>query len=169
MSERRTGRMASKLDRLDVNLLRALSSYPRASIRTLAALIGVSPSTVSKRLAHLKRAGILLREGLRLWVDYEKLGFDLTAVIEVTVSKGKLLEVERKIAEDPHVTAVYDVTGPSDVIVVARFENRGQLSKFVKGLLAMPHVERTNTRVVLNVIKEDDSELINLLEESIRE
>lgn len=169
MAERRGRRTASGLDRLDIDLLRALSSYPRASIRTLAALVGASPSTVSKRLSDMRGAGILLGEGLRLWVNYEKLGFDLTAVIEVTVSKGKLLEVERKIAEDPHVTAVYDVTGPSDVIVVARFENRGQLSEFVKGLLSMPNVERTNTRVVLNVIKEDDSELINLLEESIRE
>ncbi len=156
-------RSASDPDELDLRLIRAISTYPGASIRTLAGVLQVSPSTVSKRIRRLRGLGVLRGRGLRPWFDYERLGFDLTAIVEVTVSGGKLLEVERRIAEDPHVTAVYDVTGPSDVIVVARFEGRAQLSEFVKGLLAMPNVERTNTRVVLNVIKEDDSGLIDLL------
>ncbi len=151
------------LDELDLRLIRAISALPGASIRTLAGVLDVSPSTVSKRVRRLRELGVLRGRGLRLWFDYERLGFDLTAIIEVTVSGGRLLEVERRIAEDPHVTAVYDVTGSSDVIVVARFEGRAQLSEFVKGLLAMPNVERTNTRVVLNVIKEDDSGLIALI------
>ncbi|MEM3760643.1 MAG: AsnC family transcriptional regulator, partial [Candidatus Bathyarchaeia archaeon] len=40
-------------------------------------------------------------------------------------------------------------------IVIAKFKNREELSKFAKRLLAMPYVERTNTHVVLTTIKED--------------
>jgi len=152
------------LSEADLDLLRALARRPRASIRGLASELGVSPSTVARRLSDLKRRGVLRGPGLRLWLDHEKLGFALTAIIEVTVSQGRLIEVEEEIARDPRVTAVYDVTGPSDVIVIARFEGRRQLSEFVKGLLAMPYVERTHTRVVLNVVKEDDYGLLKVCE-----
>ena len=71
------------------------------------------------------------------------------------MSKGKLLETDREIAKLPGVCAVYDVTGEIDGIVVAKFKDREQLSHFTKGMLALPHVERTNTHVVLTTVKED--------------
>ena len=73
----------------------------------------------------------------------------------MTVSKGKVLEVERDIAKLSHVCAVYDVTGEEDSIVISKFKNREELSNFAKEVLALPHVERTNTHVVLNTTKED--------------
>ena len=47
------------------------------------------------------------------------------------------------------------VTGDVDAIVVAKFRSREELSKFTKELLSLPYVERTNTHVVLNTVKED--------------
>jgi Lrp/AsnC family transcriptional regulator for asnA, asnC and gidA len=52
------------------------------------------------------------------------------------------------------VNAVYDVTGEYDAIIVAQFRNREELNEFVKGLLAVPGVKRTNTMLVLNTMKE---------------
>ncbi|MFY9872197.1 MAG: Lrp/AsnC ligand binding domain-containing protein, partial [Candidatus Nitrosopolaris sp.] len=63
--------------------------------------------------------------------------------------------VEKHIAKFPNVCAVYDITGLTDMIVVAKFKNRAQLSNFVKKDLALPYVERTNTHVVLITVKED--------------
>jgi DNA-binding Lrp family transcriptional regulator len=83
------------------------------------------------------------------------IGFDLAAVIEIVVSKGKLTEVEREIAGMRNVFAVYDITGSTDAIILARFRKRSELSTFIKSLLGMRYVERTNTHVVLNVVKED--------------
>ncbi|MFY9798987.1 MAG: Lrp/AsnC family transcriptional regulator, partial [Candidatus Nitrosopolaris sp.] len=88
-------------------------------------------------------------------LDHEKLGYDLTAIIEVISVKGKIAEVEKHIAKFPNVCAVYDITGLTDMIVVAKFKNRAQLSNFVKKDLALPYVERTNTHVVLITVKED--------------
>jgi len=51
--------------------------------------------------------------------------------------------------------AVYDVTGLTDAMVIAKFKSREELSKFTKALLAMPFVERTNTHIVLTTVKED--------------
>ena len=88
-------------------------------------------------------------------LDHEKLGYDLTAIIEVTSVKGKIAEVEKHIAKFPNVCAVYDITGLTDMIVVAKFKNRTHLSNFVKKDLALPYVDRTNTHVVLISVKED--------------
>ena len=51
--------------------------------------------------------------------------------------------------------AVYDVTGGTDVVVIAKFRSRAELSSFVKGLASIPHVESTNTRIALGTVKED--------------
>jgi len=142
-----------KLDEIDVRILRELLKNARLSSRQIATKIGVSVGTVISRIRKMEGEGII--KGYTAILDYEKLGYELTVVTEVTVSKGKLLETEREIAKRPNVCAIYDVTGQIDVIVIAKFRSREELSKFTKSLLAMPFVERTNTHVVLTTIKED--------------
>jgi len=53
------------------------------------------------------------------------------------------------------VFAVYDTTGEWDSFMVARFKSVRDLDSFVKRVLALPDVERTNTSVVLNTVKEE--------------
>ncbi len=52
------------------------------------------------------------------------------------------------------MTAVYDVTGEYDALMVAKFKDREGLNGLVKRVLAMNEVKRTYTMVVLNVVKE---------------
>jgi Lrp/AsnC family transcriptional regulator, regulator for asnA, asnC and gidA len=49
----------------------------------------------------------------------------------------------------------YDITGNADVLVIAKFKTRNELSHFVKNLSTIPNVENTITHIVLNTIKED--------------
>jgi DNA-binding Lrp family transcriptional regulator len=93
--------------------------------------------------------------GYAALLDQEKLGYQLTVLAEITVSRGKLVEMEEAISKLPNTCAVYDITGLTDALVIAKFRNRDELSKFTKSLLAMPFVDRTNTHVVLTTIKED--------------
>lgn len=146
------------LDDVDLKILRALTLDARASSRQLAKQCGVSTSTVLSRIKKLEESNII--KGYTALVDHEKLGYELTVVVELTVSKGRLLEVENEVAKLPNVCCVYDVTGLIDAIIIAKFKNREELSKFAKRLLAMPYVERTNTHVVLTTIKEDFRELV---------
>jgi DNA-binding Lrp family transcriptional regulator len=101
----------------------------------------------------MEKEGII--KGYSVLLDHEKLGYELTVVTELTVSKGRLLEVESEIARLPNVCCVYDVTGLTDAVVIAKFKTREELSKFTKRLLSIPYVERTNTHVVLTTVKED--------------
>ena len=141
------------LDEIDRKLLKELLTDSKRSYRELASAIGVSAATVINHVQRLESAGVIKDYSARL--DHERLGYELTVVTEIVVSKGKLLETEEAIAKIPNVCAVYDITGQTDAMVVAKFKSRNTLSDFTKALLAMPYVERTNTHVVLTTMKED--------------
>jgi len=142
-----------RLDETDVKILKTLLSDARLSSRQIAKQCGVSIGTVLSRIKKMEKEGII--KGYSALLDDEKLGYELTVVSEITVSKGRLLEMENEIARLPNVCCVYDVTGLIDAIIVAKFKNREELGKFTKRLLGLPYVERTNTHVVLTTIKED--------------
>jgi DNA-binding Lrp family transcriptional regulator len=141
------------LDDVDRRVLRELLRDSKRSFRELARSLGLSTATVINRVQRLESSGVI--SNYTIQVDHEKVGYELTVITEITVSKGKLLEVEEEISKMPNVCAVYDVTGLTDAMVIAKFKNRRSLSDFTKKLLSMPYVERTNTHVVLTTIKED--------------
>jgi DNA-binding Lrp family transcriptional regulator len=141
------------LDATDRKLLRELLTNSKRSYRELARAIGVSAATVINHVQRLESGGVIKDYSVSL--DHERLGYELTVVTEIIVSKGKLLETDAEIAKIPNVCAVYDITGETDAMVVAKFKSRSNLSDFTKKLLAMPYVERTNTHVVLTTVKED--------------
>lgn len=138
---------------LDHTILQELLTDGRQSLHEIAKKTNVSAVTVGKRIRRMEKEGII--SGYSAIVSQDKVGFEITTITEVTVSKGRLLEVQREIAKMKSVCAVYDVTGVEDSIVISKFKNREKLSAFTKELLALPHVERTNTHVVLNTCKED--------------
>ena len=141
------------LDAIDKKLLRELLTNSKRSYRELARAIGVSAATVINHVQRLESGGVIKDYSVSL--DHERLGYELTVVTEIIVSKGKLLETDEEIAKIPNVCAVYDITGETDAMVVAKFKSRSNLSDFTKKLLAMPYVERTNTHVALTTVKED--------------
>jgi DNA-binding Lrp family transcriptional regulator len=142
-----------QLDKTDVEILEALTLDARVSSRQIAKKCKKSVSTVLARIKSMEKDGVI--KGYSVLLDHEKLGYELTVVTELTVSKGRLLEVESEIARLPNVCCVYDVTGLTDAVIIAKFKTREELSKFTKRLLSIPYVERTNTHVVLTTVKED--------------
>jgi DNA-binding Lrp family transcriptional regulator len=141
------------LDETNVKILKALTEDARLSSRQIAKQCGISIGTALSRTRKMEEEGII--KGYAALLDQEKLGYELTVMTEITVSKGRLLEMENEIARIPNVCGVYDLTGLSDAAIIAKFKSREELSKFTKRLLSLPFVERTNTHVVLTTIKED--------------
>jgi len=148
-----TGREFMELSDTDVKILKALLEDARYSSRQIAKNVGVSVGTVLSRIKKMEDEGLI--KGYSVILDHEKLGYQLTVVTEITVAKGKLVETEQEIAKIPNVTGVYDVTGLTDAIIIAKFKSREELGAFTKKLLALPYIERTNTHVVLTSVKEN--------------
>ncbi|PDM27187.1 AsnC family transcriptional regulator [Candidatus Bathyarchaeota archaeon B24-2] len=141
------------MDELDIKILRELLKNARLSYRAIADKVGVAIGTVISRIKKMEKGNVIM--GYSAILNHEELGYELTVITEITVSKGKLVEVEKEVAKIPNVCCVYDITGLTDAIVIAKFKDRKSLSDFTKNLLSLPYVERTNTHVVLTTVKED--------------
>jgi len=141
------------LNETDMKILQVLLEDARFSSRQIAKKVGVSVGTVLSRIKKMEMDGLI--KGYSVIMNHERLGYELTVVMEVTVSKGRLVEMENEIAKIPNVCSVYDVTGLTDAFIIAKFKTREELGKFTKRLLALPYIERTNTHVVLTTVKED--------------
>lgn len=141
------------LDEIDNRILLAYLRDSRLASREVGKVAGVSAATVIARTRRLEEREVI--RGYSAIIDHERIGYQLTVITEVTASQGKLVEIEREAARLPNVCAVYDVTGATDFMIVAKFRDRQELSSFTKSLLSMPYVERTNTHVVLTTVKED--------------
>lgn len=142
------------MDKKDVAILNALSGNARMPLRELAKFAKVSAVTAMNRLRALENAGIIKGYSTRL--DYEKLEHDVEVLVQLRISKGKLLDLEEKIARHPNVVAVYDITGNFDAAIIARFGNRRAMDAFLKKIQTFDFVERTNTSLILRTIKEEN-------------
>jgi len=142
-----------KIDDLDLKIIGSLREDSRQSFRDLAEKLNVAEGTIYNRVNKLKEEGVIKK--FIADIDYGKLGYDLSAVIGIISRGGHLPELEKELAKEKSITAVYDVTGDYDAVVVAKFKDRSELNSLVKRMNAMDHVERTYTMVVLNVVKEE--------------
>ena len=125
----------------------------RLSARQMALKLGMSTVTVLSRIKKLEKEKIIL--GYTAIVDHEKLGYSLTAIIEIVAKNDKIVDIEEEISKFENVCAVYDITGSTDTVIIAKFKERNDLSKFVKDLASISNVKNTITHVVLNTAKED--------------
>ena len=143
-----------KIEETDKKILNILVDNSRLSLREIAKRAGVSVATVMHHLNRLEHEKIVHKYTAKL--DYEKIGYDVEVMIEIRISKGKLFEVEKKIATNPNVFAIYDVTGSFDAVILARFQTRRQMDNFLKKIQTYEFVERTETKLILNTIKQEN-------------
>ena len=154
MTDREKEEKEDKED-LDLEILKCLSEDGRLTKSFLADELKRSPNTIKAHIEALEKEKIIKSYGVQ--IDYEKLGYEIMAVIELTISKGKMIEVEKELSKFPHIFAVYDITGTYDALLLARFKKRSELSDLVKKINSNEFVIRTNTHLILNVIKEENN------------
>tara|TARA_B100000029_G_scaffold235347_2_gene232508 strand:+ start:30815 stop:31264 length:450 start_codon:yes stop_codon:yes gene_type:complete len=143
----------TSIDETDKKIIAEYIKDARVSYREVAKRLQLAVGTVLTRTKKLEKDGII--DSYSAILNYDKLGYEIIAISEITVSKGKLTEVENAIAKLSPTCAVYDVTGENDVIIISKFKTRDEMSNFTKKLLSMSNVERTNSKIVLNTVKED--------------
>lgn len=140
-------------DEMDRKIIRILNKNARKSFREVAREAGLSVTSIIHRVKKFEESGVI--KGYIPIIDMEYFNIKLIAIIALRISQGKLLETQKRIAEDPRVAAVYDITGEWDSIIIGYFQDQGDLNDFIKGLLAGKNVDRSVTHVVLNVVKEE--------------
>ena len=141
-------------DHLDEKLVNRLLGNGRASLRSLAEELDVSVTTVSNHLSDLEENGVI--EGYTPIVNYDGVGYDVTAVIQLKVEGEALPEISERLREHRQMVSVYEVTGDHDVVAIGKFEDTDGMNEQIKALLTDPDVKETNTSVVLNAVAENE-------------
>ncbi len=141
----------TELDKYDVAILSALATNTRLTTVELASMVHLSRTAVSRRIAALKRAGVLNDAAEVL--NYESLGFAVRAVVEVKSPSQVAKTLRKRLLVQPEVLAVSVIAGDGllclDVIAV----DMEHLHAFINSL---QHSGDTSTKIVF---AEDKSEL----------
>lgn len=141
------------MNKTELQIVSSLNQKARQSYREIARETGLSVTAVIKTIKRLEKSGVI--KGYIPLLNPEYFGFSLMAVINLRISQGKLLETQKKIALDRRVMAVFDVTGDWDSVLIGCFANREDLNQFVKKILSLKYIDRTDTHLVLNVVKNE--------------
>ena len=154
ISNSRAGRRANHggvLDEMDRRIIRLLQHDGRMSNTDIARQLGVTETTVRKRI------GQLLDEGLMNIVAVptpEAVGMSLSSIIGVSVDLTAMHRVGDAIRAYPQVRYVGMSAGRYDLIIEAFFSNQEQLLDFVTDKLgALDGVNNIETSVILKVVK----------------
>ena len=151
-----------KIDETDRKILSVLIENSRLSYRQIGKKVNVSVATVLNRVKKLEENKVIRNYSSS--IDHNKLGFDITAIIEVKLNKG-IEHVGNKIYSElknyPNIIGLYSVTGPYDIIAIAKFRSREELNKFIEKISDNDNIEDTHTKYVLDILKEDNAVKLN--------
>ncbi len=140
----------TKLDAVDLDLLRALSADPRATVVALAESLGLSRNTVQARMSRLERGGVFLSYERALSPD--ALGFPIEAFLQVTVRQAELPAIRDALALVPEVIQAHGLSGQVDLLVRVACRDTQHLFDTDARILSIEGVERTETSLVMGEV-----------------
>ena len=141
----------ARLDRLDHDLIAVLQEDGRASYRTLADTVRLSPSSVRARVRRLLDAGVIRIAA----IDTGGLSRNRVAVGVGIALRGPAEPVHRYLVATPAVDLAADAHGAYDAIATIVGNTTGGVLAVIEQLRSLPEVGSLETWAHLDIIKED--------------
>lgn len=117
------------MDEIDFKIVELLRKNGREKFVSIASLLGVSESTVRKRVEKLEQEGII--RGYYISVDARRLGYDVVALILLGVEPQKFLEVVSELSNFKEIEYIATCTGEYTIIFEVWMRNMNDFSKFI--------------------------------------
>lgn len=118
------------LDAIDIRLLNLLAEDSRTSYADLGRALNLTRGAVRDRVRALVERGII--ERFTIVVNPKKVGRSISAFFEIDVEPMHLTEVAAKLATNPYVQSVNQMTGPSTIHVHAALRDGTDLERFLR-------------------------------------
>ncbi len=138
-----------ELDRTDRMILNSLMEDAKTTYTRIAQMIPVSDGTVHVRMKKMEQAGIV--QGSRLLVDYNTLGYDLTAYIGIYLEKGSVYkDVIKQLEAVPEIVEAHYITGAYSIFCKLICMNTNHLRSILNDQVqAIGGIQRTETFISL--------------------
>lgn len=139
-----------QLDNTDYQILNLLMEDAMMPFTEIAKKIFVSPGTVHVRMKRLKDIGIV--KGSELIIDFQKMGFDVTAFLGIFLDRNANFdEASKELKKIPEVVEIYNMTGTYSVFVKIVCRDTRHLRDVLYGqILKIKAIERTETFITLD-------------------
>jgi DNA-binding Lrp family transcriptional regulator len=132
-------------DRMIIDILR---NNARSSLRDIAKVVGMSPSSVRNRIERLVERGFVKR--FTVDVDYRKMGYEIQVIVLITSRPGSSEQIYKKIQSFKEVFKVYWTSGPANFVCIVRVHDMTELSQFMTGQLErLEGVERVESMFLM--------------------
>ena len=147
------------MDALDLRIIAALQVDGSLTKAELAEAVGSTPSTCLRRVAELRRRGVLT--GCVYLADPTKLGRGIRAIITVTTrnhTKELRTSFAAHISGEPAILQAYGVTGDLDAVLIGVFSDMEEYQALCDRLFDNdPDVVRYTTLFAVETYKETTS------------
>lgn len=140
------------IDSTDREIIRELNKNGRISYTDLAKTIGLSRVAIQARVNTLMDNGVI--ERFTAVINPEKIGIQVSAFFNVEVEPKYLHEIAEQLSEEPWVTSLYHMTGPSKLHMHALFADNREMENFMKDkLYVLPGIASVESQVLIKRYK----------------
>jgi DNA-binding Lrp family transcriptional regulator len=136
-----------RIDRLDAELIGALTRDARTGVVELAGLRGVARNTVQARLKRLHDEG--LTAGFMPRIDLAAVGVSVQAFAALALEQGRLDDVVAQLTAMPHVLEVHATTGREDLLVRIGSTSHAELQELIQRIVGLAGVSHSDTKLAL--------------------
>ena len=145
----------SDIDKVDVAILNLLQAHGRWSNKRLAQEISLSEPSCWRRVRRLEAEGFI--EGYQAVLNRQRLGLGLLSFVQLGFGQhdpAVTADMERILAESPHVLACHNTTGEADFLVQVVAKDLHEYSVFVENVLRnLPGVISVTSNLSLRELK----------------
>ena len=146
------------MDRFDYKILDCLKTDGRMSYQDISARIGLSISSVARRVRSLEEDGVI--EGYTVKINEEKIGFGFPVFVSVRLGKqlaSNFALFEKKISQFPEVVECWLMTGTQDYLLKLSTEDVRAFERFLtEELTAIDKVASVDTSIPLRCVKQNE-------------
>ncbi|WP_372660856.1 Lrp/AsnC family transcriptional regulator [Cohnella sp.] len=140
------------IDEIDRQIIKALNKNGRISYTDLAKNIGLSRVAIQARINTLMEEGVI--ERFTAVINPEKIGITVSAFFNVEVEPKCLKAVADQLADEPAVTSLYHMTGPSKLHMHGLFTDNMEMEAFLNDkLYRLPGVMSVDCQVLITRYK----------------
>lgn len=141
---------AYHFDTTDYVILDILQQQGRLSYRNIGNMVALSAPSVSERIHKMEQSGVI--EGYKAIINYEKIGFHISAIISMSPLRGPgttIGKALKQIMEISEVIQGWRMTGQTDLYlhVIAR-----DVSHLDKILSKLSKFGKTSTTIALEAV-----------------
>lgn len=139
-----------KIDRIDINIIRALQRDARTNLAEIAKECRVSTDTVSKRFRKMKRNGIV--RGTTILLNPKSFGYNCVASLGIAVDYPHMKEVVELVRKIPDVVFCTPSMGKHDIFAIAVLRNVGRLAQVKESIKGHPLVREVTVSIWIDEI-----------------